>query len=91
MIDLLMQKCYYQKRNFLNESPNKIVHIIEKILNFNNQQKRKGIKILTPRQVKYGDTSENLLSGICQIKYSLHQEKEVTKKVRNNIINSIQL
>ena len=42
-------------------------------------------------EVKYGDTSENLLSGICQIKYSLHQEKEVTKKVRNNIENSIEL
>ena len=47
--------------------------IVEKILNFSKQQKRKGIKILTPiqmlqrlpialTQVKAGSTSENLLN-----------------------------
>ena len=42
-------------------------------------------------QVKAGNTSENLLNEIRQIIYSLHRENEVTKKVYNNIINSIKL
>ena len=42
-------------------------------------------------QVKAGNTTENLLNEIRQIKYSLHQEKEVTKKVYNNVMNSIKL
>ena len=33
-----------------NENPNKIVNIGEKMLDFNKQQKDKGIKILTPRK-----------------------------------------
>ena len=41
-------------------------------------------------QVKAGNTSENLLNKIRQITYSLYQEK-VTKKVYNNIMNSIKL
>ena len=42
-------------------------------------------------QVKAGNTSENLLNEIIQIINSLYQEKEVTKKVYNNITNSIKL
>ena len=34
-----------------NENPNKIVNIVEKILNFNKPQKGKGIKILTRKQM----------------------------------------
>ena len=60
-----------------------------------------GIKILTPKQmfqrlpialaqVKAGNNSENLLNEIRQIVYSLYQSKEITKKVYNNIIKSIQ-
>ena len=40
-------------------------------------------------QVKAGNTSEDILNEIIQIIYSLYQEKEVTKKVYNNIMNSI--
>ena len=61
-----------------------------------------GLKILTPKQmlqrlpialtqVKAGNTSENLLNEIRQIIYSLYQAKEITKKVYNNIMNSIKL
>ena len=61
-----------------------------------------GLKILSPKQmlqrlstalaeVKAGNTSENLLNEIRQIIYSLHRENEVTKKVYNNIMNSIKL
>ena len=42
-------------------------------------------------QVKAGNNSENLLSKISQIVYFLYQSKEITKKVHNNIIKSIQI
>ena len=42
-------------------------------------------------QVKTGNTSENLLNEIRQIIYSMCQEKEITKKVYNNIMNLINL
>ena len=42
-------------------------------------------------QVKAGNTSENLLNEIRQIVYSLYRAKEITKKVYNNIMNSIKL
>ena len=41
-------------------------------------------------QVKAGDNLENLLNEIWQIVYSLYQSKEITKKVYNNMIKSIQ-
>ena len=42
-------------------------------------------------QVKAGNTSENLLNEIRQIIHSLYQVKEITKKVYNNIMNSIKV
>ena len=42
------------------------------------------------RQVKGVNTSENLLNKIRQIIYSSYRAKEITKKVYNNIMNSIQ-
>ena len=42
-------------------------------------------------QIKADDAFESLLNEICQMVYSLHQAKEITKKVYNNIINSIKL
>ena len=85
-----------------NENPKKVVEIVEKMVDFNKQQKGKTIKILTPKQmlqrlpialaqVKAGNTSENLLNEIRQIIYSLYRGKEVTKNVYNNIMNSIKL
>ena len=67
-----------------------------------NKTSGKGLKILTPKQllqrlpialaqVKPGNNSENLLNEIRQIVFSLYQSKEITKKVYNNIIKSIQL
>ena len=61
-----------------------------------------GLKVSTPKQffqrlpialaqIKAGNNSENLLNEIRQIVYSLYQSKEITKKVYNNIIKSIQL
>ena len=68
----------------------------------NDSKHGEGLKILTFKQilqrlpialvqVKAGNTSENLLNEICQIIYSLCLEKEITKKVYSNIMNSIKL
>ena len=67
------------------------------ILNPNHSK----LKIFSPKQmlqrlpialaqVKAGDNSEGLLNKIRQIVYSLYQYKQITKKVCNNIIKSIQ-
>ena len=42
-------------------------------------------------QLKAGSNSENLLNEIRKIVYFLYQSKEITKKVYNNIIKSIQI
>ena len=42
-------------------------------------------------QVKAGNNSESLLNEIIQIVCSLYRSKEITKKVNNNIINSIKV
>ena len=42
-------------------------------------------------QVKAGNNSESLLNEIRQIVYYLYRSKEITKKVYNNIINSIKV
>ena len=60
----------------------------------------RGLKILSTKQmlqrlpialaqVKAGNTSENLLNEIRQIMYSLYRAKEITKKVYDNLMNSI--
>ena len=65
------------------------------------ETKETGLKILTPKQmlqrlpialaqVKAGNNSESLLNEIRQIVYSLYQSKQITKKVYNHIIESIQ-
>ena len=62
----------------------------------------KMLKILTPNQmvkrlpialaqVKTVNNSESLLNEIRQIVFSLYRSKEITKKVYNNIINSIKV
>ena len=64
------------------------------------KQEGKGLKILTPKkmfqrlpvalaQIKASINSERLWNEIKQIAYSLYQAKEITKKVCNNIIKSI--
>ena len=73
-----------------------IFHRLEK------SQEGEGLKILTPNQVlkrlpialaqiKAGNNSESLLNEIRQIVYFLYRSKEITKKVYNNIINSIKV
>ena len=65
-----------------------------------NETKRKGLKVLTPKQMlqrlpialaqaKAGNRWESLLNEIRQIVYSLYPSKQITKKVYNNIMKSI--
>ena len=42
-------------------------------------------------QVKAGNNSESLLNEIRQIVYSLYQSNQITKKVYNNTIKSINI
>ena len=66
------------------------------------EQEGTGLKILTTNQmlkrlpialaqVKAGNNSESLLNEIRQIVCSLYRSKKITKKVYNNIINSIKV
>ena len=83
------------------EKPDKILKIVEEILNFNKQnQEGKGLKILTPNQMisrlpitlaqlKAGNNSEKLKNEIRQLLYSLYRSKNMTKQVYNNLINYI--
>ena len=55
-----------------------------------------GLKILSFKeialaQVKTGNNSESLLNEIRQFFYTLYQSKQITKKVYNNVITSIQI
>ena len=65
-----------------------------------NNTSGRGLETLKPKQmlqqlrialakVKAGNNSQNVLNEIRQIVYSLYQSKEITKKVYNNIINSL--
>ena len=66
-----------------------------------NETRGTELKILSPKQmlqrlpialaqVKAGNNSESSLNEVREIVYSLYQSKQVTKKVYNNIIKSIQ-
>ena len=67
----------------------------------NRAAKGTGLKIQPPKkilqrlpialaQIKEGNNSDRLLNEIRKIVYSLYQSKQITKKVYNNIIKSIQ-
>ena len=67
-----------------------------------SDRKVSNLKVLSPKQVcqklpialaqiKAGNTSENFLNEIRKIICFLCREKEIAKKVYNNIINSIKL
>ena len=91
--------------NGRNDSVHFIEVYVSMILEAKNkaveEQDGTGLKILTRKQmlqrlpipiaqVKAGNNPESLLNEIRQIVYSLYQSKQITKKVYNNIIKSIQ-
>ena len=82
-----LKKCLKRKKK-KKEKPDKILKIVEEILDFNNKQNQigKGLKILTPSQMlsrlpisiaqlKAGNNSENLKNEIRQLLYSLYRSK----------------
>ena len=83
------------------EKPDKIVNIVEKILEFNRQnQEGQGLKILTAdqmisrspisvAQLIVGNNSEKLKNEIRQLLYCLYRSKKLTKAIFNNLINTI--
>ena len=78
-----------------------IVKIVEEILKFNEEnQKGKGIKILTPNQMlnrlpislaqlQAGNDSEKLKNEIRQLLFSLYRSKNMTKQVYNNLLKPL--
>ena len=78
-----MSKCEIK-----TEKPDKIVDIVEKILDFIDQnQRRQGVKILIPDQIvsrlpitleqlQAGNNSEKLKNEVRQLLYSLHYSKK---------------
>ena len=84
--------------NFIEDYSPMILEAKRKASEELKEQEGTGLKILPPKRmlqrlpialsrVKAGDHSESLLNYIRQIVYSLHQSREITKKVYNNIIN----
>ena len=83
------------KNKIAIEKPDKIVDIVEEILEFNRQnQQGKGLKILTPdqmldrlpislAQLKAGNNSEKLKNDIRQLLYSFCCSKKLSKKSIN--------
>ena len=70
------------KEIYENENPENVVKIVGKTLELNKQRKGKRIKISTPKEML-----QRLLITLAQVSI----QKTYTKKVYNNIMNSINL
>ena len=83
------------------EQPDKILKIVEKILEFNKKiQSGEGLKIWTPDQMlsrlpitlarlKVRNNSEKLKNKIRQLLYSLYRTKKLTKQIYKSLIDTI--
>ena len=84
------------------EKNEKIINIVERILYFNQQeqQKGKGLKILTSNQMlsrlpiilaqlNAGNNSEKLKNEIRQLLYSLYRSKKLTKQLYKSLTDII--
>ena len=84
------------------EKPDKILKIVEEILDFDNKQNQIGkcLKILSPNQMlsrlpislaqlKAGNNSEKLKNEIRQLLYSLYRSKKLTKQLYKSLIDII--
>ena len=91
----------------LYESQRKVIQLFDDFSRIASEAKHKtkhgeSLKILTHKQmlqrlpialaeVKAGNKSENVLNELRKIIYFLYRAKAITKKVHNNITNSIKL
>ena len=96
-----MYNFFEGRENILDAFDSKIFSIKSKDAGILNPIHSK-LKVLAPKQmlqrlsialarVKAGNNSESLLNEIRKIVYSLYQSKQITKKVYNNIIKSINI
>ena len=92
------------KEEIETEKPDKILKIVEEILNFNKtiqkESRGQGLKILTPTQMlsrlpitlaqlKSGNNSEKLKNEIRQLLYSLYRSKKLTNQLYKSLIDII--
>ena len=89
------------KDEIIIEKPHNIVDIVEKIIEFNQQnQQGQALKILTTNQMlsrlpialaqlNAGNDSEKLKNEIRQILYSLYRSKKLTKQIYKSLIDII--
>ena len=87
--------------SFKIEENEKIIDIVERILEFNSEKQLElGLKILTPNQMlrrlpitlaqlKAGNNSEKLKNEIRQLLYSLYRSKKLTKQLYKSLIDII--
>ena len=90
-----------QDRTSKIEENEKIIGVIERILELNNEnQLGEDLKILTPdqmlsrlpiilAQLKAGNNPEKPVNEIRQLLYSLYRSRKLTKTIYNNFINTI--
>ena len=83
------------------EKPDKILKIVEEILEFNEQnQLEEGLKLLTPNQMlsrlpiifaqlNAENNSEKLKNEIRQLFYSLYRSKKLTKLLYKSLVDYI--
>ena len=87
-------------RAFKIQENEKIIDIVEKVIEHDRQNQGKGSKILTPNQIlsrlpislthlKAGNNSEKLKNEIRQLLYSLYRSKKLTKNVYKILVNII--
>ena len=97
-----MQKNTLYNIEMFYKSRNEAIKLYDEYSSMMSATKGTGLKILTPKQmlqrlpialaqVKAGNNLESLLNEIRQIVYSLYQSKQITKKVYNIIIKSINI
>ena len=96
-----IEKFYSSREEIVNSFRDYIeCYLMQNMIQKKDETKEKGLKTLTHKQmlqrlpidltrVKTGNNSESLFNEIRQIIYSLYQSKQITKKVYNNIIKSI--
>ena len=96
-----IEKFYSSREEIANSFRDYIeCYLMQNMIQKKDETKGKGLKTLTHKQmlqrlpidltrVKTGNNSESLFNEIRQIVHSLYQSKQITKKVYNNIIKSI--
>ena len=87
-------------RAFKIQENEKIIDIVEKVIEHDRQNQGQGSKILTPNQIlsrlpislaqlKAGNNSEKLKNEIRQLFYSLYRSKKLTKNVYKILVDII--